>query len=72
MKKLKIKEVFLKDKKIIDQVREECEKYNINIYECCREAKVPIATVTNWKNEPGAFSTLKALYQAIETLKKNK
>jgi len=70
MKKLKIKEVFSKDEKIIDIVRAECEKHDLNIYEVCREAKIPIATVTNWKNEPGAFSTLKAFFKAIETLKK--
>jgi len=72
MKKLKIKEVFSKDEKIIDIVRAECEKNNINIYELCREAKIPIATVTNWRNEPGAFSTLKALYKALEIMKKQK
>lgn len=69
MKKLKIKELFSKDEKIIDIIRLECEKNNLNIYEVCRDAKIPVATVTNWRNEPGSFSTLKAFFKSIDKLK---
>jgi len=65
----KIKE----DKKQIELIAEECNKYGLNIYEVFRHAGIPQPTVTNWrKKEPDAFDTLAKIYKAIDELKKLK
>ena len=60
----------MKEKKQIEVIREKCEKEGLNIYDVFREAKVPVATISNWnRKEPDAFDTVNKINEAIETLK---
>ena len=73
MRSTKLKELFKKDKKQIDLIKDECEKYGLKIYDVFRDAKVPVVTIANWvRKEPDAFDTLKKVYDSIERLRKQK
>jgi len=53
----------------IEVILELCEKHGINVYDACREAKVPKDTVTNWKRKnPKPFETEDKILAAINKM----
>jgi len=53
----------------IDAIQELCDKNGLNVYEVCREAKVPKDTVTNWKRKnPKPFETEDKILAAINKM----
>lgn len=55
--------------KQIEKIQQKCDQHNINIYDVFREAKIPTATIQNWRTkEPSAFETLEKINKTLETI----
>lgn len=58
-----------KEKKI-DEIKRLCNEKGLNVYDVFREAKIPTATIQNWKTkQPDTFNTYDTIIETIAKMK---